>query len=164
MEGERLLTKMYRNSGNATKSFIKNIFTEVKPKSEARKLISYLKGRKYLIYLISGAIDLYVGEIAKKLKVDGFYANSSLEFDEKGILKKIYYRDNQGDVKVEQLKQLIHKLGVKMSEVVFVGDSENDLEVFKETGHGIAVNPKSEDLIKVAWKIINSLEEIKGIL
>lgn len=164
IEGERILTKMYKESGNATRKFIRNLFSGIKPKPEVGKIISYLKKKNYKIYLISGAIDVYVEEIAKKLEVDGFYANSSLGFTENGFLEKIYYRDNQGEVKVEQLNKLIRKLGISMNDVVFVGDSDNDVEVFKKTGHGVAVEPSSQKLKSVAWKAIDSLEQIKGIL
>ena len=163
-EGEKMLTKMYQESGNATKEFIKKVFSKIKPRFEVKELISYCKKKGYKIYLISGAIDIYVGEIAKKLKVDGYYANSSLEFNDENILNKIHYRNNQGEIKVEQLRGLIEKLGIKMNEVVFVGDGENDTEIFKETGHGIAVNSLSEELKSIAWKNIFSLGEIKDIL
>jgi len=164
IKGERLLTKMYQDSGNATRSYIHKLFSKVEPRKEARGLFNYLKKKDYKIYLISGAIDIYVEKVAKKLGVDGFYANSTLDFDKNGLLTKIHYKDNQGEVKVEQLKKLNSKLGVNMNQVVFVGDSENDIEVFKVTGKGIAVHCFNEDLKKVAWKSVNSLSEIKNLL
>jgi phosphoserine phosphatase len=163
-EGERMLTKMYQESGNANREFIKELFYKIEPKPEAKEIISYLKKKKYKIYLISGAINIYTEEIAKKLNVDGFYANSSLKFDKDGVLEKIYYRDNQGEIKVKQLRELMKKFGIKKDEIVFMGDSNNDTEVFKETGHGIAVEPSSEELKKIAWKKIDSLLELKKIL
>ena len=51
-----------------------------------------------------------------------------------------------------------------MDEVVFVGDGENDIEVFKKIRHGVAVNSLSEELKSVAWKNIFSLGQIKDIL
>jgi len=164
LEGERMLTKMYQESDNATKEFIRELFSKIKPKPEVQKIISYLKGKGYKIYLISGAIDMYVEEIANKLKADGFYANSSLTFDKKGVLNKIHYRDNQGEIKVDQLRDLIKKLKIEINEVVFIGDSENDIEIFQETGHGIAVNSSNEKLKNLAWKNILSLNQIKSIL
>lgn len=163
-KGERLLTKMYQDSGNASQSYVRNLFSKAKVKPAAKNLMNYLRKKGYIIYLISGAIDTYVENIAKKLKVDGFYANSTLDFDNKGILKKINYRNNQGSVKLEQLEELIQKLNLRMDEVVFVGDSWNDIEVFEKTRHGIAVHCFNEKLKKVAWKKIDSLEEIRKIL
>ncbi|MBM3209132.1 HAD-IB family phosphatase [Candidatus Shapirobacteria bacterium] len=163
-EGERMLTRMYRDSGNATRVFIENLFARVRPRPEAKQLVSYLKKKGYLVYLISGAIDIYVRAIAKRLGADGYFANSSFDFDKSGVLEKIHYRDNQGEVKVEQLKQLIKARGIRMNEVVFVGDSENDIEIFEATKKGIAVSWASDNLKEVAWKIINSLGEIKKFL
>ena len=102
-------------------------------------LIGYLKKKGYLAYLISGDINVYVETIAKKLKVDGFYANSTLGFDSNGVLEKINYRENQDEIKVEQLQELIKKLGIDMSQVVFVGNDENDIEAFKVTKQGIVI-------------------------
>lgn len=164
IEGERMLTKMYQDSSKAAKPFIKSLFAKTKPRSEAKNLIFYLKKKGYPVYLISGAIDIYVEAMANKLKTDGFYANSSLEFDKKNILKKIHYRDNQGEVKLEQLKKLTQRLGITLDKVAFIGDSENDIEVFKKTKHGIAINCFNEDLKRIAWKTVGSLKEIKKIL
>jgi len=163
-EAERRYTQMLQESGKATKPLIKELFTQVNFRPGAKELITYLKKKGYPIYLISGAIDLYVSHLAKKLRVDGLYANSSLSFDNKGVLQKIHYRERQGELKVEQLRDLVQKLGIKMNETVFVGDSENDLKVFQATGHGIAVHCTNEDLKKIAWKVVDSLEKIKEIL
>lgn len=163
-EGERMLTKMYQESNKANFKFIKDLFSKVEPKPEAKEIISYLKKKGHKVYLFSGAIDMYVQGVANKLKVDGFYAISSLEFDESGNLLKINYRNNQGEIKVEQLKKLIKKLRINIKEVIFIGDSDNDIEVFKETKHGISIEPSSEELKKVAWKNIDSLIQIKDTL
>ncbi len=164
IEAERIFTATYQKSGKANKSFIKEIFENVEIKEGAKDLVSYLKEKGYIIYLISGAIDIYVESVTRKLGVDGFYANSTLEFDNKGVLQKINYRNNQGEVKVEQLKTLVRKLGINIDQVVFVGDSENDIEVFKTTKHGIAVHSSNEKLKKVSWRTVDSLSEIKNIL
>jgi len=164
IEAERIFTTTYQKSGKANKPFIEEIFNSVEIKKEAKDLISYLKEKGYTIYLISGAINMYVESVARKLGVDGFYANSTLEFDNQGALQKINYRDNQGEVKVEQLKILVKKLGINISQVVFVGDSENDIEVFKATKHGIAIHSFNEELKKISWRVVDSLLEIKNIL
>ena len=163
-ECERLLVRMYRHSGNATRSFVLKIFDEVKLRPNAKALISYLKNKDYKIYLISGADDIYVETIAKNLDVDGFYANSTLEFDKDEVLRKIHYRHNQGEIKVKQLKELIENLGIKKYEVVFIGDSWNDIEVFKFIDKGIAVHCFDEELKKLAWKEVDSLKQIREIL
>jgi len=164
-KAEEIFVKEYSEGGNANRFFIKEIFNKkVKIPKETKDLIFYLKEKGYLVYFISGSIDISVEIIAQKLKADGFYANASMEFDDGGYLKKINYRENQGEIKVEQLKELIKKLGIDMSQVVFVGDAKNDIEAFKITKQGIAINSSNEELKRIAWKRVNSLEEIKTIL
>ena len=159
-EGERMMTRIFRNSGDAREKLINDIFNNIKVINDGKDLISYLKRKGYLIYLISGSLDIYVESVAKKVGADGFYANSSLEFDDKGIIKKIIYRENEGKVKLEQLKDLIKKLGITMDQVVFIGDSDNDVEVFEATKHGIAINGSinglCKELNKVAWREFDS--------
>ncbi len=163
-EAERIFITEYQKSGKANKQFIEEIFNNIDVKKEAKDLIFYLKEKGYIIYLISGAIDIYVQCIAKKLNVDGFYANSTLEFNNKGTLQKINYRNNQKEVKVEQLKRLIKELNINIDQVVFIGDSENDIGVFKATKQGIAVHSSNEELKKISWRVVDSLLEIKDIL
>lgn len=40
-DGEGLLTIMYRNSGNASRAFIRNLFDKVNVKSEAKDLFLF---------------------------------------------------------------------------------------------------------------------------
>ena len=162
-EGERRLVKMYRNSKKANRSYIEKIFKQIKLRPYAKHLISYLN-KNYIIYLISGAIDIYVQAIANKLDVNGFYANSKLEFDRNNILKKIHYQDKQGELKVKQLKDLLKSLKLTVEQTVFIGDSWNDVEVFKFIGKGIAVHCSDAELKKVTWKEVATLKQIQDIL
>ena len=163
-EGARILTKKYQDSGKANESFIDDLFDKIEIKEEVEDLISYLKKKGYIIYLISSAIDKHVETVAKKLGVDGFYANSSLEFDNNGVLQRIKYYPDEGERKLRQLRELIKKLGISMDQVVFVGDSENDIEAFKATKRGIAVKAENEELKKAAWRTVDSLSKIKDII
>lgn len=61
--------------------------------------------------------------ISEKVGADGYYANSSLDFDGEGRLLKINYRDNWGEVKLEQLRELTRELGLGLEQVVFIGDT-----------------------------------------
>jgi len=190
-KAEKLLLKMYRKSGGIfrkilrvvfsvflkflsrfyylrwqkpTKDLIKEIFSNIRLKDGSQELISYLKGKGYKIFLVSGAIDMYVEEVAKKLKIDGFYAAASLGFDKKGILNRIYYQANQGEIKVRQLEEIARRLDVSLEEIVFVGESDNDIRAFEVTKHGIAVSSQCGKLKEVAWKEVKDIREIKNIL
>jgi len=42
--------------------------------------------------------------VAKKMGVDGFFYNSSLEFHSNGILKRIHYQGDEGPTKARYVK------------------------------------------------------------
>ena len=63
IEAERIFTTTYQKSGKANKPSIEEIFNNVEIKTEAKDLISYLNEKGYIIYLISGAIDMYVESV-----------------------------------------------------------------------------------------------------
>lgn len=163
-KGVSIVEELFRQSGKASKEHIEAIFRRVYLKREANDLISYLKERGYLIYLISGGIDLYVGIIAQKAGADGFFGHASLEFDDQGNLSKIKYGKSQGKAKLKRIEELSKKFSVPADKMIFVGDSENDYEAFIATKHGIAMRPYAEKLEKVAWKKIDSLLEIKDLI
>lgn len=164
-EAEKQLVQLYQKGKKANFQTIYQVYNSILLREDSYELIDYLKKKRYLIYLISGAVDLYVKIVARKIHADGYFSNSSLEFDEKGDLKKIRYRVNQGSIKLEQLEDLVARLKIDIKkDVFFIGDSENDIEVFRTTGHGIAVHCQEENLLKVAWKKVKSLGDIKKIL
>jgi len=81
------------------------------------------------------------------------------EFSQRFFTEKIREK-----IKLEQLKELSKKIGIAMEEIIFVGDSENDIDVFKTTGKGIIVpgfdGKFNEELRKVSWKQASSLSKI----
>jgi phosphoserine phosphatase len=163
-EGERRVADIYRATGKATKQFIEEIFSKEVFKPGAFEITKYLKEKGSIIWLVSGAIDIYVASVADRIGADGFFAHSSLEFDDKGVLLKISYSGDQNPWKAAKVRELSEKFDIPIDEIIFVGDSINDIEAFKLTGKGIAVYPYNEKLAKVAWKTVGSLPEIKNIL
>lgn len=53
---------------------------------------------------------------------------------------------------------------IEPEQIVFVGDSSNDLKAFEYTKHRILVGKGNEKLRKAAWKHVDTLKEIESIL
>ena len=51
---------------------------------------------------------------------------------------------------------LCRDLGIQTKETIYIGDSDADIEAFKEVGLSIAFNSKSDELKKVATHIVDS--------
>lgn len=163
-EGEKLVTQLYRSTGKATKDNIQKIFDKEVLKPGAVEITRFLKNKGYAIWLISGAIDIYVESIAAKVGADGFFASASLEFDKDEILSNINYGGNQSVWKAQMVRELAGKFGLAPSDIIFVGDSENDISAFELTGKGVAVQPYDERLDKVLWRKVGSLAQIQKIV
>ena len=134
-------------------------------KEGAEEIIKYLKSKNYIIYLVSCSLDVYLEVLSKKLSLDGYYAGSKVIFDNDDNISHIL-----GDCykmkafKEEKVKEIALKEGVKIEEIYFVGDGRNDLDAFKITKHGIAIDSKVEELNNCAFRKIKSLLEIKEFL
>ena len=163
-QAERKLVAMYQASGRANRDFISKLCASHKLRPEARDVFEYLKGKGYILCLISGSFDIHVEAAAKQLGVGHWYANATLVFDKVDDLEKVIYYGDQSQVKVDQLKEFCQKVGIAPTECVFVGDSDNDIGVFQATKHGIAAHCDDEYLKGIAWKECETLNEIKDIL
>lgn len=157
---------IFRKTGHANKDFIHNFWKDnLDLKPGARELMEYLKNKGYKIYLISCSVDVCAEAIANGLGLQGFFTGSHLIFDDSDELMKIdseCKRDNH--FKRDKLTELSQAEGVDFKDMVFVGDDENDIEVFKMTGHGIAMDSTNRELLNNSWKRVKSLTEIMEIL
>jgi HAD superfamily phosphoserine phosphatase-like hydrolase len=81
---------VFKSTGNVNIEYIRNHFDDANVLKEgAEDLINYLKEKGYKIYLISCSIDIYLEELTRKLKLDGFFAGTKFIFDENGELLSI---------------------------------------------------------------------------
>jgi phosphoserine phosphatase len=158
------LVATLKKTGRTNKDFVCNCWDKSMLKDGAEEVVNYLKEKGYKIYLISCSIDIYLRCIVEKLSLNGFYAGSHLIFDNMGELEKITSDCVKGrGFKRDKLKELAEKEGVKIEDIIFVGDGDNDVGVFEMTKHGIAIG-ENERLLNCSWKQIKSLKEIKEIL
>lgn len=157
---------LLRKTGRANKRFVENCWDVTSSfKEGAEEIIEYLKGKGYKIYLISCSVDVYLDCLVQKLSLDGFYAGSHLIFDEAGELKNITSECIKSrEYKELKLRELAEREGVNIDDIIFVGDGDNDVEVFKLTKRGIAMDTTNEELLKHSWKKVDSLVQIQDIL
>ncbi len=164
-EGRKAILSLWTSLGPLSKSRLTEIFENWELRKGAVPIFQYLKSKGYITCLISGSVDLFAEVVAKKVGADFWYANTSLIWDDKGNLVDMIYERNASWKKLEQLKEFCASNSLKLDECAIVGDDSNDIEVFKATGKGIAVeSPTSEAVEPYAWRMADDLEEIKNIL
>lgn len=158
------LIKLWRSTGNANKLFLSTVFESWELKKDAHDLVTYLKS-KFQIILISGSVDLYVEEVANKLKVDKWFANTTLIWDKNYEISDFDYEVDQAQKKLTQLNQFLTETGHKKEECLIIGDGDSDLVLFQELPYGIAVNKDPyPELEKLAWERVSNLSEIKQLI
>ncbi len=159
------LIDLWRATGNANKAFMEHLFANWPIRPEAPDLVRWLVEEGYTLGLITGSLDLYANSVAGQLGIENYYANTELVFDTDGNLVDFHYELDQAKKKLEQFQMFCGSKDIAAKDCVVVGDGDNDLELFRKTGHGVLVgDAPSQDLIEVAWKRIDSLGEIKVLL
>ncbi|MGI6335311.1 MAG: HAD family hydrolase [Minisyncoccales bacterium] len=157
---------VFKSTGNVNIEYIRNHFDDANVLKEgAEDLINYLKEKGYKIYLISCSIDIYLEELTRKLKLDGFFAGTKFIFDENGELLSIENEcfENK-NFKEEKVRKVAEENNAEIEDIIFVGDGKNDIGAFKITKKGIAIDSEVEELRNIAWKNVKQLKEIKNIL
>jgi len=157
------LFKLWNVNGPIHKDKLIKIFNEIPLRGEAFSLINKLQEEGYTVCLISGSIDMFVTEIAKKFKIDHHYGNSIFHFDENGYWIDLDYSRDEEQLKIEQFDDFLKKTGFKEEECVAIGDGDNDRSIFSRIP-GIVVNPKSEHLKELAWKEVKYLSRVLQLL
>lgn len=124
-----------------------------KERQERRKLVTHLYGYNYINkYMQEGFnkfvyVDLENQELLQKIKNEMTYIQgieitsswkSNFEIMPKGI--------NKGFA----LKKLINKLNIEKSNVLAFGDNDNDIELLKSAGYGVAMGNANDKLKDIA--------------
>jgi phosphoserine phosphatase len=114
------------------------------------------------VAIISNSIDILVDEVGRDLHIPYAIANNHFIFDDRGQLREIAVSDNDIHFKWKELQQLCKKLFIKPDDCFYIGDGEDDREIFLHIKHGITFRDSS--VAPIAWKTIDNFINLKTIL
>jgi HAD superfamily phosphoserine phosphatase-like hydrolase len=164
-ESRRRLIELWQSTGNANQQFIEDLQQTWPIRPEAYDVMMWLKQNGLPACLISSAAISYVEQVAKKLGVDDYYSSARLIFDDQKQLVDLEYTLQEAAHKVQHLMHFCQKYGRTLGSCAVVGDSGNDLEMFRATGNGFLIgDSQNEALIKAASRRITTLNEVVGAL
>ncbi len=107
----------------------------------AERLISNLKKLGYKVAILSGGFTYFAEHLQRKLGIDYIYANK-LDFKDGKLTGKVTGEIVDGERKAKLLKQIAVKEGIRLEQVIAVGDGANDLPMLSIAGLGIAFHAK----------------------
>jgi len=118
------------------------------------ELIDYIKQKGLKLSMVSSGLSLLSNWVHEKYGFDYSVSNDLLH--ENGILTgKVKIQVNY-DKKAEWVKKIVKQFGVNPEEVVAIGDSKGDMDMFQMVGFSIAFNSSCKDLDKIASVCIQS--------
>ena len=120
----------------------------------ADELINYIKQKRLKISMVSSGLSILSNWVHQKYGFDYSVSNDLLH--ENGVLTgkvriQVYY-----DKKAEWVERIIKQFGVKPEEVIAIGDSLGDIDMFQMVGFSIAFNSSCSDLERIASLCIKS--------
>ncbi len=152
------LVRIYKSRSSITKNEIAAFAETIPLRDGAEALILKLKEKGFRTVILSGAVDVIVETIARRLGADDWRSNSILQFDEAGMLIGIASRDDEAPGKEQLAQEYAILNGFSLPDAYAVDDGGNGVNLFKKT-KGIVFG-SHEALNLLAWKKVKTLSEI----
>jgi phosphoserine phosphatase len=141
IEFKEALRRRLRPLKGLPTSVLDDIIAQLPITDGAERLIHTLKTLGYKTAILSGGFT-YVGDyLQKRFGIDHVYANTLASKD--GVLTgEVEGPIVDGQRKAELLREIAQKEGIRIEQVIAVGDGANDLPMLSAAGLGIAFHAK----------------------
>jgi phosphoserine phosphatase len=128
----------------------------------ARETVLELHRSGIKLAVVSGALSILIDTLFPDHPFNDVFAVEP-SFDAHGALTGWKPTPYSFGTKHLALRALCEREGLELSEIVFVGDGDNDIEALKEAGLGIAFCPKNEKVAAAADVVVEK-RDVQEIL
>ncbi len=165
---KKLIAKLF---SNINKDELISFIEYINISEDFKYTIKELKARGYLTGIVSNSFDIITETIRKKLGMDFSLSNqlgiSDSIFSGEVLIPSYFVNStkslcNHPVCKSNGIIYLSEKFGIKMQDIIYVGDSNEDVCPIKISGVGIAYKPQIGLLSSISDEVIKS--NIKEIL
>ncbi len=135
--------------GATRRAMIEALAEQARPTEGAKRVLETLKDAGVTVAVISGSIDVLLDALFPDFPFDHVLINR-LEFDAEGRLTGGEHTRFDLAGKAEGLAHLAALEGTTPDRCAFVGDNENDIDVLRLAGLGVAFQPRTERVAAAA--------------
>jgi phosphoserine phosphatase len=128
----------------------------------ARETLDLLETRGFRLIVVSGTLELMLDSLYADHPFERVFANR-IDFDERGRISGWEATPYDMKGKAEALRQYAGRIGIPLERCAFVGDSSNDVWIARAAGFSIALNPRCDELERVADAVVRS-RDLRAIL
>jgi len=121
-----------------------------------KETFSHLRMKGYMTAIISASSIELARRVQKDFGVDYIFANELVIRDGRVAGEFVWPVGVGKEKKVQIIRNLCSNLNISLQEVIYVGDSDVDIEAFKIVGISIAFNSSSERLKKIATYVVDT--------
>ena len=145
-----------------------NIADGIEMMDSLEETFKILKDKGYNLYIVSGGVKSVIDYKLKHLTkyFSGIYACEFI-FDENGLLKQIIPTKYDEEGKKIFIDEHCSKTSTNPSEIIFIGNGDNDEYVYKSGCKTLCINPLKETnhSNKTIWhNVIDNVDDMKIIL
>ena len=120
------------------------------------EMFTYVESQDYITAIVSASSLDVAKRVQNDYGIDHLFANQLIIKEGKVAGEFVWPIGAGKDKKAEIIRHLCTDLGISAKEVIYIGDSDTDIEAFKEVGLAIAFNSSSDALQKVATHVVDS--------
>ncbi|MBS3151901.1 HAD family phosphatase [Candidatus Woesearchaeota archaeon] len=121
-----------------------------------KEVFNYVKNNYYFTAIISGSSIDVARRVQRDFGIDHIYANELVIKNGKVSGEFVWPIGAGKEKKAQIIMNLCNDLNILTKEAIYIGDSDNDIEAFKEVGLSIAFNSDSKELKKFATYVVDS--------
>ena len=162
------ITEKYFKEKNLTKNIIVKAAERAELLDDVYEVITYLKSKGMLLYILSGSIKQYIELVLGKNITDCFVeikANRFI-FDSQGKLECIIGTPYDFEGKARFVNKIMIDKKLSPKEIIYIGNSFNDEFVYESGVETLCVNPQGTDYYdgKIWHNYIRNVKSLKDIL